>query len=72
MLQTDMDVGKTVHGEESEAVDRWAWSVIPLEKQKGNNNHTCGEAQVFILLYSDMLSELGRQGAKCSCILIRG
>lgn len=41
MLLTDMDVGKTVLRERSEAANWWAWSVIPLEKQKGNNSHTC-------------------------------
>lgn len=72
MLLTDMDVGKTVLGEESEAVTRWAWRVIPLEKQNGKNNHAWSETQVFILLYSDILSELVRQGEQCSCFLIHG
>lgn len=65
-----MDVEKTVLGEESKAVTRWAWSVIPLGKQNGKNNHTWSEMQVFILLYTQILSELLRQGEQCFCFLI--
>lgn len=49
MLLADMDVGKTVLGEESKVATQWAWSVIPLKKQNRRNNHAWSKTQVFFL-----------------------